>query len=112
MKTAEQSQRVGELKGTKPAIQRKAVDLDEETIISLTGQAIRAKKSLKPYMEDVLIGQANPEVFDHYMHLIKCRDILTAICKKVDDLNSDLLPEIVEAMKLLNLCGDKCPAKR
>lgn len=90
---------------TKPAIQRKAVDLDEETIIALTGQAIRAKKSLKPYLENVLMAQANTD-------LLKCKELLTAICNKVNDLNGDLLPEIVEAMKMLNLCVGKCPAKR
>lgn len=90
---------------TKPAIQRKAVDLDEETIIALTGQAIRAKKSLKPYLENVLMAQANTD-------LLKLRDLFTVVCTKVNDLNGDLLPEIVEAMKLLNLCNGNCPAKR
>jgi len=42
----------------KAAIQRKEVHLDTETIIALTTQAIRAGKSLKPYMEDVLIAQS------------------------------------------------------
>jgi len=45
----------------KPAIQRKEVHLDTETIIALSAQAIRAGKALKPFMEDVLIAQSLKE---------------------------------------------------
>lgn len=64
----------------KTNIQRKEVHLDTETIEVMRERAFFAKKSTKAHMEDVLTAHSQTD-------LLKCKELLTAICKaKFSDL--------------------------